>query len=130
MADTDTPVKRDPPPIWKAALGGKCPSCGQATVWRGYLKLKDECEVCRQDFTGADTGDGPAFFVNFAALILFLPILFVLPVSNLPLWGKVVGMIGVTALMVAFCLAALPATKALLLSLKIRNRAGEGRAER
>jgi len=130
MPHSETQAAATPPPIWKAAARGLCPTCGQATVWRGYLKLKDGCEACGQDFTGADTGDGPAFFVNFAALIIFLPILFVLPVSNLPIWGKVVGMIGVTALMVVFCLAALPATKALLLALKIRNRAGEGRVDR
>lgn len=85
--------------------------------------------MCGQDFSSADTGDGPAFFVNFAALIIFLPILFVLPISALPLWGKVVGMVGVTVLMVVFCLLALPTAKALLLTLKIRNRAGEARLE-
>lgn len=112
-----------------AALKGICPVCGGASLWSGYLKLKPACDHCGEDFSSADTGDGPAFFVNFAALIIFLPILFVLPVSNLPVWGKVVGMLGVTALMVGFCIFALPTVKALLLVLKIRNRAGEGRLD-
>ena len=56
-----------------AGLQGRCPTCGQGRVWRGYLKFKPACEACGQDFTQADTADGPAFFVGFFVLIILAP---------------------------------------------------------
>ena len=127
--DEATAPEHTPPTVLRAAWGGLCPTCGQDRIWSGYLKVKPKCGVCGQDFSTADTGDGPAFFVNFAALIIFLPILFVIPISAIPIWAKVISMLVLTGMLIAFCLLSLPLVKALLLVLKIRNRAGEGQLD-
>lgn len=45
------------------ALGCRCPRCGRGALFRGFLGLKDRCEVCALDYGFADPADGPAFFV-------------------------------------------------------------------
>ncbi len=52
----------EPPAVtsnWKAVIWrgirGKCPQCGEAKIFSGYLKVKRNCEVC-----GAPLGDMPA----------------------------------------------------------------------
>ena len=39
-----------------------CPSCGQATMFKGYLKIQDKCEKCHLDFDGIRSDDAPAYF--------------------------------------------------------------------
>jgi uncharacterized protein (DUF983 family) len=55
----------DWPPLspLKTGLRGRCPRCGQGHLFRGFLTLRERCEVCGLDFSFADPGDGPAFFV-------------------------------------------------------------------
>ena len=57
-----------------AGLRCRCPNCGEGPVFRGFLKFRDRCEACGADLTVADAGDGPAFFVMFAALIFIVPL--------------------------------------------------------
>jgi uncharacterized protein (DUF983 family) len=51
----------------RAALGCRCPRCGQGRLFSGLLSVRGVCEVCGLDLSGQDAGDGPAVFV-----ILFL----------------------------------------------------------
>ena len=51
----------------QTGLRGRCPRCGQGRLFNGFLTVADECEHCGLSFDFADTGDGPAFFVSFAA---------------------------------------------------------------
>src|SRR6202035_9601 len=51
----------------RAALGCRCPRCGQGRLFAGLLSVRGACEVCGLDLSGQDAGDGPAVFV-----ILFL----------------------------------------------------------
>lgn len=44
-------------------LRGRCPRCGQGHLFKGFLSLRPNCEVCGLDYSFADSGDGPAFFV-------------------------------------------------------------------
>lgn len=50
-----------------AGARGRCPRCGQGRLFDGYLKVRDACETCGQDFGFADSGDGPAVFITFFA---------------------------------------------------------------
>ncbi len=117
-----------PSPIL-AGLRQRCPSCGEGRLYEGYLKFRTECAVCGQDYTLADTADGPAFFVGFAALILFAPVYFILPMMGLPLAGLIISYAVMLAACVGFCLALLPVVKALMLTLQIHHRAEEARFE-
>ena len=50
--------------FWPAIRRGwrrKCPNCGSGPVLRGYLKMRESCTVCRQNFTHARADDGPAY---------------------------------------------------------------------
>lgn len=46
---------------------GRCPRCGQGHIFKGFLKMRDHCEVCGLDYSYADPADGPAVFVQLFA---------------------------------------------------------------
>ena len=46
-----------------AALGRRCPACGEGRLYVSYLKVADRCPVCDLDFHAEETGDGPAVFI-------------------------------------------------------------------
>lgn len=71
----------------KAGLGCRCPQCGKGEVFESYLGLAKSCSVCDADFSKADSGDGPAFFVMFLVGILVTPpVLLVQVVFDPPYW--------------------------------------------
>ena len=113
-------------------------SAGLASRWASavlvrkpiYLKFKPACEACGQDFTIADTADGPAFFVGFIVLILFGPFGFLIPMANLPIWVRVLLMIGLAIVTLIASLIMLPKAKSLLMALQISHKAEEARFEK
>ena len=51
-------------PMKPALLRGwrrRCPQCGSGPMLKGYLKMRDTCPVCSEDFTAARADDGPAY---------------------------------------------------------------------
>src|SRR3712207_2449924 len=46
---------------------GRCPRCGQGHIFKGFLKIREKCDVCGLDFSYADPADGPAVFVQLFA---------------------------------------------------------------
>lgn len=130
MSQTESGAEKKPVSPVMAGLRCRCPACGEGRVFTSYLKLAAQCPVCGEDFTKADTGDGPAFFVSFAALILFAPAFFIVPLIHMPIWAKVAGILLIIAAMTAFCIALLPPGKSLMMALQWRHKAGEGRLQR
>lgn len=112
-----------------ASLRLRCGRCGKGKLFGAYLKFKDECDHCGQDLTVADTADGPAFFVSFLSMILFVPFFFLLTLMNLGTMIKLILVVVVLAVMIAFCLSLLPIFKALFLNLQIEHRAEEAQFE-
>jgi uncharacterized protein (DUF983 family) len=119
MADTSLSV-----PISRG-LRGRCPRCGEGSLFRGFLALKPRCESCGLDYGFADAGDGPAvfvillggFLVVFAALItevMYRP----------PFWLHAVLWL---PLILLVTLVPLRAIKGLLIDLQYHHRAQEGR---
>ena len=51
--DTKTAVLR--------GLRRKCPSCGEGHMFVGYLKVADQCPVCREELSHHRADDGPAY---------------------------------------------------------------------
>jgi uncharacterized protein (DUF983 family) len=109
-------------------LRGRCPRCGEGTLFQGFLGLKPRCEKCGLDYGFADAGDGPAvfviliggFIVVFAALLtefLYQPPYWVHAVLWLPL-------------ILIVTLAPLRLIKGLLIALQFHHKAAEGRLER
>ncbi|MDQ8726258.1 DUF983 domain-containing protein [Bradyrhizobium sp. LHD-71] len=57
------PPKRD---LFAAMLRGfhcRCPNCGEGKLFRAYLKTRDSCSVCGQDFHHHRADDLPAYLV-------------------------------------------------------------------
>jgi len=108
-----------------AGLRLRCGKCGQGKLYSGYLKLNSACPVCGRDMTGADTADGPAFFVGFGVLVLLAPFLFLLPMSPLPVVAKTFAFAALCAVLVGLCLVLLPIAKAVLLNLQLHHDAEE-----
>jgi uncharacterized protein (DUF983 family) len=110
-----------------AGLRCRCPNCGEGHVFRGFLTFKDRCEACDADLSIADAGDGPAFFVMFAALIVIVPsAMFFEFAFRPPAW---VHALIWPPLTFAFCLSLLRPFKATLFALQWKNHAGEARFE-
>ena len=111
----------------KAGLLCRCPNCGEAPVFDGFLKFRDKCPHCGADLTVADSGDGPAFFVMFLALIFIAPaaMIFELALSP-PMW---VHFVVWPPVIIGFCLALLRPFKAVLFALQWRHKAGEAKFE-
>ena len=55
------------PSLLQAALGCRCPRCGEGRLFQGLLTVRPVCDVCGLDLSASDTGDGAAAF-----LILFI----------------------------------------------------------
>jgi len=55
---------------------GRCPNCGQARIFTGYLRVKDQCPNCGEELHHQRADDGPAYvtilIVSHVAAILLL----------------------------------------------------------
>ena len=108
-----------------AALGAKCPRCGQGKLFAGFLSLREACAVCGLDYAEADSGDGPAFFVMSIVGLVSVAAAFGLRFAlDLPA-GAVVLIAAV--LILALTLLLLRPTKALLIAQQFARDAREGR---
>lgn len=55
---------------------GRCPNCGQARLFTGYLRVKDHCPSCGEELHHHRADDGPAYLtiliVSHIATVLLL----------------------------------------------------------
>lgn len=68
----------DLPGGWLAALArglkGKCPRCGEAALFRKWLKPVARCSHCRQDWSLQQADDFPAYIGIFVVGHLLAPV--------------------------------------------------------
>ena len=68
----------DLPKGWVSALvrglRGKCPRCGEAALFRKWLKPVDRCPHCRQDWSIQQADDFPAYIGIFVVGHLLAPV--------------------------------------------------------
>ena len=114
-----------PVPPASAALSGRCPHCGQGHLFKGFLEVAPRCEVCGLDFAFADSGDGPAVFVSFAALVVVTGAALLLDAMfDLPIW---LIMLIIVPLSAVLCLGLLRPAKGLMIGLQYKHKAEQGR---
>ncbi|HEY8065562.1 MAG TPA: DUF983 domain-containing protein [Methylosinus sp.] len=53
----------------------KCPNCGSAALFDGYLKRVDVCPHCAESFVGVDADDGPAWLTIGLVAHIIVPLL-------------------------------------------------------
>ena len=110
-----------------AGLRCRCPECGEGPVFQTYLGLASSCSACGADFSNADSGDGPAFFVMFLVGILVTPpVLIVQILFDPPAWVHLVVWTPVIVLMSFWLLRPF---KSLLFALQWKNHAEEAQWE-
>ncbi|MDF2764227.1 MAG: hypothetical protein K0S81_1221 [Rhodospirillales bacterium] len=113
-----------PPSPFKAGLGCRCPRCGKGKLYRGFLALRERCEICGLDYAAADTGDGPAVFLILivGAIVVFAAVMVEISVMP-PYWVHAVLW---PPLILGLSLGLLRPAKALLMALQYRHQASEG----
>lgn len=108
-----------------AAVGGRCPHCGQGRLFRRFIEVAERCGACGLDYGFADAGDGPAVFVSFAALIVVVGLALLIDVAyEPPIW---LMMLILLPLILLLCLGLLRPVKGLMIGLQYRNKAEQGR---
>ncbi|HEY8004188.1 MAG TPA: DUF983 domain-containing protein [Phenylobacterium sp.] len=76
MAEIVHPLKRS---LFRG-LAGRCPACGQGSLFWKYLKVNGRCEACDIDLARYPADDGPAYLTILlvghlvVAPMLFFPI--------------------------------------------------------
>jgi uncharacterized protein (DUF983 family) len=71
--DTHPPARPAAQWSWRSAIEtgarGRCPRCREGHIFKGFLTVRDHCEVCGLDYSFADPADGPAVFVQLFACV-------------------------------------------------------------
>jgi uncharacterized protein (DUF983 family) len=74
-----------PATFWDAARRGvacKCPRCGEAPLFRKWLKSVDHCAACQQDWSHHRADDLPAYVAILVTGHLLAPIMIALSVDT------------------------------------------------
>ena len=113
-------------PLAYGALG-RCPSCGEGPLFRGFLKVAPACSACGQDLTQADSGDGPAVFVILiAGFLVAFAARYVELAFRPPIWLHLALWMPLTVIV---SLGLLRPLKGLMLAAQFINRAAEARSD-
>jgi uncharacterized protein (DUF983 family) len=62
-SDGFDPPERDVWTAFKRGWRGRCPHCGLGSLFRAFLKVRDECPVCHEALHHQRADDAPAYFV-------------------------------------------------------------------
>ncbi len=60
----------------KLGLCKKCPNCGNANLFDGYLTIRSQCDVCGLNFQDIRSDDMPAYFTIAIVGHLLLPLIY------------------------------------------------------
>ncbi len=108
-----------------AGLRLRCPNCGVGKLYRSYLEFDDACGNCGEDFSHADTADGPAVFVMLVAgIVVMFSALLVEVNYRPPYWVHILAWLPL-ALLLPLVLP--PFVKSVLFALQTRLEALEAR---
>jgi uncharacterized protein (DUF983 family) len=82
-----TQINKDQRMLRPALLRGwrrKCPNCGAGPLLKGYLKVNDNCTVCREEIFHHRADDGPAYMTILIVGHLMAPMLHIVFVTWRP----------------------------------------------
>lgn len=67
---------------------GRCPRCGEGTLFSSFLKMRSHCPVCNQALEPFRADDAPAYFTIFAVGHIIVPLVLALEKygDQPPLW--------------------------------------------
>ena len=98
----------------------RCPACGRAPLFEGFLRVRTNCGSCGADLSGQDSGDGPAaFIILLVGAVVVAAALFAEIAYSPPVWLHMVLWLPLSVLLV---LGLMRPFKAILIALQYRNR--------
>lgn len=107
----------------RAGLLCRCPNCGRAPLFAGFLKVVERCAACGFDYSRLNTGDGAAVFVmQIAGGLVVFTALFVEIAFSPPMWVHLVVFL---PLVLGLSLGLMRPGKGVMIALQMRNRAGQ-----
>ena len=103
----------------RAGLLCRCPRCGKAPLFTGFLRVHDRCAACGFDFARLNTGDGAAIFVmQIAGGIVVFGSLFVQVAYRPPIWTVLVVAL---PLVLGLSLGLMRPGKGVMIALQMRS---------
>ncbi len=106
----------------------RCPHCGKAALFSGYLKVVAACAVCHEDFSAQRADDGPAYLTILIVGHLMAPLFLWTYFKWQPTPTVMIAVFGSGT--VALSLYLLPRLKGALVALQWAKRMhGFGRAD-
>jgi uncharacterized protein (DUF983 family) len=104
----------------RAGLLARCPACGEAPLFDGFLHVRERCPACGTDLAAQDSGDGPAAFIILIVGFIVVAAALVTEVRwQPPVWLHLVLWLPLTAILT---LALMRPFKATLIALQYRHR--------
>jgi uncharacterized protein (DUF983 family) len=113
-----------PPSLARASLEGRCPRCGERTLFEGLLAIAPRCRACGLDLHAFNVGDGPAAFLILIVGAVVAAAAIWLELAASPEWWVHVVWLPVT---LALTVGGLRLGKAALAFQEYRHQAREGR---
>ncbi len=125
LAFAELPVDHADPerPLWPAVRHGlmcRCPNCGSGPLLRAYLKVRDACPVCGEDYSHQRADDGPAYLTILIVGHLLAPVIYFTFTTFRP--APMTMALGFSALTIALALFLLPRLKGMLVAFQWAKR--------
>lgn len=118
-----TIAHEDDRPVWPAIRKGwrkRCPNCGSGQMLKSYLKVRDDCPVCKQELHHHKADDGPAYLTILIVGHLMAPMLHIMFVKWRP--EPLVTFTVLTVFCVALSLYLLPRMKGVIVAIQWSRR--------
>lgn len=80
MPSDSAQTKNEDRPMKSAVLRGwrrRCPNCGSGPMLRGYLKVRENCPTCGEEFHHHRADDGPAYMTILIVGHLMAPLILI-----------------------------------------------------
>jgi uncharacterized protein (DUF983 family) len=108
-----------------SSLFGRCPRCGRAPLFAGYLHIAPRCTHCGLDYALFDVGDGASVFVILIVGFLVVGGALITEIMwSPPYWVHALVWLPAIAILT---LGGLRLVKSMLMVLQYRHQAREGR---
>ncbi len=115
--EVPAPARIDP---IRAGLLCRCPNCGKAPLFEGFLKVVERCAACGFDFTRLNTGDGAAIFImQIAGGIVVFTALYLQIALDPPIWLMLLIALPMSLIL---SLGLMRPGKGLMIALQMKNR--------
>jgi uncharacterized protein (DUF983 family) len=85
--DRSEGMELPPRDVWGAmlrGLRGRCPNCGQGSLFRAFVKVADHCPACHEAFHHERADDAPAYFVILIVGHVVVPMLVAVEIAFAP----------------------------------------------